>query len=370
MHSCHFDQSILDQITEGISRAYYHNIKEIEVWHSLLFPDHVVQDAQFLREDPYGTPAIVDKLFRAVNNEKSIWVRSPLGSRGASLVKDAHTEEILFIVKKTDDRPNKGGFNRSEKPSNFGISEETDEGLIEREKLYYDLDRDGFAGVPLTILMSLKGIYCSFQVYIQHIALLSHLNNASKQVLKPSLRRCTIHQIRTVNMDPNSDNVLIKSITPNGAIPVDGGFSLPFKISNCKATEFDSSFLDEPFHDEEIEYIQKIDLDSDSSLIKSALDEEIETINCTIKIFRAANLILKKAIEYNGEITLHDVVAIRKRSFFAYIVAGADEEDILLRINRVLNELITIKSTIQSNHAYSTELACMHALYEAYLDTK
>lgn len=354
------DQQALQEVKKELKRSYYHNAKAVKSWHASLFPEG--NSSNFCLDDSTNLPAFVHNLFKVVVEGEGIWERAPLGSRGASFVKDPRTQQILFVVKKNSDLPETDCIGRSEQVSDYGISLKNEEALIERERLYYHLDSKRFAGVPKTVLITFQRDYCSFQVYVPHIGSLNTLSLSQKEFYKSSLRKCVIHQFRTVNMDPTEENVLI---TTERAIPIDGGFSLPESINQHKWGLFAIAgksmalhtrpFLDEPFSEEEIQYIQNLNLLKDTEKIQNLLDDESK--KDIIKIFHVAHMILQEAIKFNDSITLHDVIAIRQvscsmaghSSLFAYILKGRNETNIAHRIQVIMKKISRIKKKLKGN---------------------
>lgn len=348
------DYEILSNVSSELEKFYYFTEAHIDTWHDKISR---IERREF--ESFNHVFNLVDKLYRAMH--KSELVPTPSGSRGAHIIEDAKTKEKLFIVKQLTDKPMENGLRRPEMPEDFGVPSD---GVIDRERLYYELDRNRFAGVPFTILMRWNGLESSLQLYVedQH-PLFSFTDPGELKILAPSLRKCAIHQFRTVNMDPNSTNILINS---NCAFPIDGGFSLPYTVDSSKensieiATILSKENLDTRFTAEEVEYIRSLDIDADVKILESSLLEETN-LQTQIKIFRVANMILKEAVRCSEEdfslgknanqtITLSDVLATReiyvlnKKSLYTYALGGKNEKEILSRIDQIFDLILSLKS--------------------------
>lgn len=289
--------------------------------------------------------SVVERLYRAVFFGEEI--SCDISTTGACKIVDRETRKVLIY--------SKSRFLQE----NFSVP---DDGAIEREHLYYLLDKDNFAGVPPTFRVAITSNKIrSFNWFVENCEWWYGYSEEKK----PSLRKCVIHQFRTVNMDPSSPN-LLSVRGSNSVFPIDGGYCLPYDLSP-KRNSFsvvnypplvDQPFLDTPFTEEECNYIGNINIEEDEKLIRSHVKED--QITKILKIFRVANLLLKKAAEQSQgkpgvAITLHDLCNIRdlrsfhkspKTSLFEYILESRDEGDTISRIDFVFNEIIRIKTII------------------------
>lgn len=304
-----------------------------------------VETTEVLFDQSHTLRLVIERLYKAVFFGDEILC--DLSTTGACKVSDKLTKQVLFYSKMCF------------LPENFSV---TDNGAIGREHLYYLLDRRNFAGVPPTFRVALTvSKIRSFNWFVENC----NWWHGYSEEREHSLRKCVIHQFRTVNMDPSSPNLLIVRGS-NSVFPIDGGYCLPYAISP-KRNSFsvanhpplvDQPFLDTPFTEEECRYIGNINLDEDENLISSHLKED--QMPMILKIFRVANLLLKKAAEQSQQkpavcVTLHDLCNIRdlrsfhklpKTSLFEHILLAADESDMISRIDGVFNEIIRIKTII------------------------
>ncbi len=391
-------QKEIEEISNSLNKFYYHNKSAVINWYDRL--SSIAPHWLELLKDPRSVPSIVYKIYLTLNMDRVRLERNPMGSTGSQWVKDSQTEEILFIRKNVRNAYQyEDLFEGQDHPEDLGIPiSDNAQAVIERERLYYELDH-GFAGVPFTVLLA-WGEH-SLQLYEKSIGLLRSIKSQRDiEILKPSLRKCVIHQFRMVNMDPTHSNVLIKEISPNGAIPIDGGYILPYKVDRlacCSLFEIAGRnktlhgppFLDEKFSSEEVDYIRKIDLNADVDKLTFALSGEARVLNQIIKIFRVANMILQVAVERsqtdisngkkeNETITLHDVVSIREinrdekgATLFAYILQANDDHHLLSRIEEIMNEICLIKKTILTRSQFSQDqlknkIRAIQLLYAEY----
>lgn len=300
------------------------------------------KDKDFLFDDDHTLDATINRLYRAVFFYKT--EKCDLSTNGAEIIKDSKTGETLFYAK------------------SFWLFEDLgvpQNGSVGREHLYYLLDR-GFAKVPpaFRVDMPKLGIR-SFHWYKNDCKWWDDRNITGKV----SLRKCFIHQYRTVNMDPSSPNLLTaRGSDESFVFPIDGGYTLPerfhsrrepFSIGNHVPLR-EKPYLDEPFSEEEKTYIESIDLEKDKELVtKHCMPSQP-----VLKIFEVANLLLKKAAEGKGEIgiTLHDLRSIREirefsppsKSLFEQIL---ESQNIIERIDKVFQQIIEIKTVILSSES-------------------
>lgn len=213
----------------------------------------------------------------------------------------------------------------------YGISEN---GGPLREFLAYYLDYGHKANVPRTVLMFHQKLgYGSFQEFQEgyssqrnnlYLRSLSIRNVTEKLFLQ--IRFIALHQFLTVNVDPNSANLLVhtnnryEELTVPYLVPIDFSYSLPFAFNRQPSSTFlldypvFESVLKMPFSEEEKMWVDQIYSQRFTSI--EALDIEQEAI----EIARAAFSILREAIQRSTQdqqngftkvLTLHDLFVIK-----------------------------------------------------------
>lgn len=299
------------------------------------------EKAEFFFDRSHTLYEIVSKLYRGVFFSKEEYCDT--SSTGALKIIDNESLKTLFYSKP------------SSLPENMGVPRD---GAVPREHLYYLLDR-GFAGVPPAIRVLTQCGVRTFHVFKDNC---TWFRDRTKQ-RKASLRKCVIHQYRMVNMDPSDLNILIPNKDGTAALPIDGGYCLPESMKNVTCHSFsigddkallERPYLDEPFTEEEKDYIKKIDIDSEKNFINLHMGKKNLRV---LTIFQIANILLKQAADYpQGEqasITLHDLCIIRnislsnEGSVFQQL-SSCPESDILQRISDLFNKVIEIKTAIHS----------------------
>lgn len=299
----------------------------------------------------HSLQAVIQRLKRAAFHSRE--EVCPLSSNGARKVIDTETGAVLFYAKS-------GSLHE-----NFGVPRG---GAVEREHLYYLLDHKGFAGVLPTFRVQ----YRSFTWYKENCW---HWWKTEKHAEnKVALRKCTLHQIRTVNLDPTSPNILVPQEDRNHPFPIDGGYSLPqdlsekkhdFTVAEDSPALIEKPFLDEPFTPEEIAYVERIDLKEDQKLVDTHL-KWLDSKPPVLKIFTAAICTLKIAVEQCKkaspqavQITLHDLCALRmyyarnqgcnNTCLLEQIASESDKENMLRRTEALFQEILKIKQTVIDN---------------------
>lgn len=348
----------LEEISEQLNRVTPLVPQEIKTFYAKLFTGAIKDYAQQLLQDAYSIPSLIDKLHRAFCCAiKKQYV--DISSTGAQWALDQQTNEKLFILK----------YSYLQEHNRFGVPIT---GGCVRERLYYRLDTQHFAGVPPTFRVKINAnMTVSAQLFVEGRSIVLIIgNNAEQNLYRASIRKCIIHQFRAVNMDPSAQNVLIISQPEAAAIPVDGGYSLPFQVNGSErfirldydlqkrcelGSLFDSPFFEEPFYQEEIDYIENINFQRDNELLNSYLSGEAN-YKSTIRICQIANQILKKAVgvslndkQQNKEvtITLNDLSIIREsQSIFKWIIQAKDESEIDQRIEQIFNCLCLMKAAV------------------------
>jgi len=191
-----------------------------------------------------------------------------------------------------------------------------------RECSAYLLDHGGFASVPVTAML-----------YITHTVIVPE-DKAEVQIKVGSLQRfhqhkCTaedmgtcrfrmsdvhsigVFDVRTFNMDRNSDNLLVASLLAGEArhgdesmlrlVPIDHGYILP----SCKHLE-DANLCwlywpqaRKPYEEETLRYIEGLDAEADESLLRMTLGLPED---CLLTLFIGTTLVQKGAA---AGLTLH-----------------------------------------------------------------
>jgi len=126
---------------------------------------------------------------------------------------------------------------------------------------------------------------------------------------KNQIHKIAILDIRLMNADRNSANLLCKRRPEDGSIeliPIDHGFCLR---SVCDVSWMDWCWLDwpqlkEPISPEIKAYIMNIDIDADCRLLKEALNIQGRELD----YFRASNKVLKEGV--NSGLSLYDIAII------------------------------------------------------------
>lgn len=314
-----------------------------------------VRDPEIHFDKNYKLKDVVERIYQALTKSRVEHFDEYSSTNGAQKVIDKSTGKVLFVSKS----------NILSEGRQFNVP---DGKAIPREHLYYLLDRDNFAGVPPTFRVIYEFEYGSliqsFNLFVENQTSVNFFS--LRKELNAPLRRCFIHQFRTVNMDPTSGNILIPNDRKGStAFPIDGGYCLPKRFARGR-NDFDlisrhdtRIYFEDRFSEEEMAYIEKIDIAADKNLIRQQLPNvEWETLT----VFEVANRILKKAVVLDrksnpGEATVsvHDLGMIWETlvldapvdSFFEYILQD-QEGDVESRIDRVFSDIVRVKTTIQS----------------------
>lgn len=310
-------------------------------------------ESNFLFDKTHTLQAVVQRLFQA-NITKPTEDFCEISSNGATKILD-RSGRILFYSKP------------SCLSENLGVPKNEP---VEREHLYYLLDHGNFAGVPPAFRVKVYDEIRSLHWFINNCQ--SFFDYPLER--KSAARRCFIHQFRTVNMDPSSFNILIPKNDNAAIIPIDGGYSLPFNLT-CNIS-FDiadnpplkqNPYLSGPFTNEELEYIEHIDIESDIELIKKHFGKRpassAEKDQKIFKIFRTANQILKIAADEfkkvspeNISITLHDICKIRDIDIFSEFKSISlfqtilEAENSIEKIHEIFSEILEIKKEILNDN--------------------
>jgi len=243
------------------------------------------------------------------------------GEGGTYFLKD-ETEEIIAIFKPHDEEPfsiSNPKYKESNVESNnsaIKIGIRCGEAAI-REVAAYLLDKD-FAGVPLTIMVELahptfsKPKIGSLQEYVVHEC--GSWDLGPKKYTVQDVHKIGILDIRLFNVDRHGGNMLAQKqlgTTSYKLIPIDHGFSLPDSLDG---TDLWFEWITWPqakipFDQESLDYISKIDIEADATILRnlSIREECVRTMMITTTL-------LKKAAERG--MTLHAIANLlcRKKS--------------------------------------------------------
>lgn len=334
-----------DFIIERFRSPISITIDEIKKWHEEGVSPDVVFDKKYTLNE------VIHRLYRATNTgQQKFCVDS---TNGAFEILDEKTQKCLFIDKS-------GSLS-----ADLGIRKNKG---IAREHLYYLLDNEGFAGVPPTFYVSIEEREHSFCWYRSNCSWWDGLRTEEN---KAALRKCLIHQFRTVNVDPGHRNILVRKGS-NTVFPIDGGHSLPTTLGKGFPFAIPDSvsllakpYLNTPFTEEEKAYIEKIDIEKDEALIRGYFKRPDLNV---LKIFHVANLLLKKAIE-TSQITLHDLCNIRdlkayqgdRVTILFEQIMESDLNDVTKRIDSLFQDIIQIKEKILTSED-SPECTCEQLL--------
>lgn len=293
---------------------------------------------------------VAQKLYRALFFSTSEYCGEFMTSNGARWIKDADTQETLFVYK-------------------CGQLSQWDLGVkgfgTEREQLFYLLDRGNFSGVPPLFSVYTKSFNnsSSYSLFIENCSSLQMTRSIEEST--DSLRRCFIHQFRTNMVDPWFSNILMSNRDPRKIYPIDGGYTLPHKVSQLMKFCIKGKFLEGPFNQEEIRYIERLNIEDDCRLISDYLPNmKPARLEKTLNLFRAVNLILKKAVECSvsadlagKSITLRDIKKMRTQvvessdkpprkvcSLIQYVANGGDRDGMNDRIVKIFKETEVLKT--------------------------
>jgi len=190
----------------------------------------------------------------------------------------------------------------------------------DREVAAFITDRDGFSGVPPTVMVESEheAYYYndgnivpkvgSFQRYIRYDCIASDLSASLFPVHE--VHKIGILDIRMVNTDRNDSNLLV--IRKNDKIelvPVDHGFCLPDRIDVawCDFCWLDWPQARIPFNEETKIWISKMDIEADVRKLKM----ELNIREPCLRMMRIAGMLLKKGVKRN--LCLHDIASILVR---------------------------------------------------------
>ncbi len=183
----------------------------------------------------------------------------------------------------------------------------------QRERVAYLLDKDHFSQVPATFIAHMPRKYFSkfgtfeedslikgsFQKFIlgckeawdYYQILPSFLSSASgHKIPSHEIHKIAILDIRMLNCDRHMKNFLIDNDWH--AHPIDHGYTLPGNASNLRFNWMNFTQAKAPFSQEALNYIHRLDPDSDIALIKRKVPSLDSAALFRVKV---ATLLLKKA---------------------------------------------------------------------------
>jgi len=187
-----------------------------------------------------------------------------------------------------------------------------------RELAAYELDRDHFAGVPETYVLSKvrhEGFASdnekcgSLQRFIENEGESSSFGSSAWRV--DDVHRIGTLDVRLFNMDRNGENLLVQKQSDGSLrlVPIDHTYCLP-PITSLDGCYFEWQYWSQakqPFSPETLEYIMAIDINQDASVLRSlGIAEE------SIKTMIVTTMLLKEAAVAGW--TLHDIACLLSRS--------------------------------------------------------
>jgi len=256
------------------------------------------------------------------------------GEGGAYLLKDEEGESLAVFKPMFEEPFSSSNPKRSSSDTDCNDAElkrgiRSGEPAI-REVAAYILDHLEFAGVPMTLLVSINEKTGSLQEYKQH--------DFESWDLGPSkydtdqVHKIGLLDLRLFNIDRHGGNILVRSM-PNGKnllIPIDHGFSLP---DDMDATDvwfewYNWPQAQLPFDRAAINYVSKIQVVKDAeTLIRLGIRKEC------VRTMVISSLVLKKGVS-NG-LNLHQIA-----SLFMKTVIGRRRQQLLPSIVEQLSEKI------------------------------
>jgi len=141
-----------------------------------------------------------------------------------------------------------------------------------REYAAYRLDYKGFAGVPPTVITTLCDpvfggeVTGSCQLFIEDGVSAVELERKYYEGFSPSsIRRMAQFDIRLINEDRHTSNILIRNKTET--IPIDHGYSLPSELGRVNYVWVFWEQAATPFSEEEQSYISCLDPEKDRAFL-------------------------------------------------------------------------------------------------------
>ncbi|XP_021745720.1 phosphatidylinositol 4-kinase gamma 8-like [Chenopodium quinoa] len=238
------------------------------------------------------------------------------GLGGAYFINNRN-KEIVAVTKPMDEEPlafnnpkgftgrmlGQPGLKRSIRVGETGI----------RELAAYLLDHDGFAGVPPTALVKFSHVnfhvndlapitssrykIASLQRFVEHDSDAGDLSPSGFSV--SSVHRIGILDIRLLNIDRHSGNILVKkyeldkhSLGAAELIPIDHGLCLPEWLDDPYFEWLHWPQASIPFSDAELEYISNLNPFEDARLLRTQLPRLNES---SIRVLVVCTIFLKRA---------------------------------------------------------------------------
>lgn len=231
----------------------------------------------------------------------------PEGEGGTYVLFDA-VKRPVAIFKPSDEEPPaiNNPKKHAESPSRKGII--PGDGAV-RETAAYVLDR-AWAGVPPTTLVEIRhpsfGPGCKVGSVQEWIHESEAAGGFGASLFSTSdVHRIGILDVRTLNTDRHDGNILVvkRSDGKLRLVPIDHGFVLPAEPGEAFFDWLNWPQTREPFSQDELEYIEQIDLEADmKALRKLGLSPE------SIRTYRMATTLLK--IGAAAGLTLHEIASM------------------------------------------------------------
>lgn len=285
---------------------------------------------------------------------------------GTYFLRDANGD-VCAVYKPSDEEPyaplNPKGFVGSPMYGTSPMKEGVDVGAAaERECAAYLLDHNGAAQVPQTIMMRIRAAIVkrktgSLQRFVK--------SECSSEDMGPSkfpvrdVHYVAMLDIRLCNSDRHPGNILVQQCNGTGVrlIPIDHGYALPkwrclHEMDFCWVNWPQSKV---PFSEEELEYIELLDIDSETELLHAALglpDDILRTL-------RIGTTLLK--LGARAGLTLHDIgsMMIREhpdiRSPLEEVIARCEDES-LKEIRRAPQNLRLLPSRSAAEKIFDRHL--------------
>jgi ribosome biogenesis protein Nip4 len=225
---------------------------------------------------------------KAFEKEQYTLVNDGVG--GTYFMNDEHGD-CFGVFKPADEEPGmKDNPKNNHVPAKKGIL--PGEGYL-REIAAYLLDHENRAKVPFTQIVETKMSdnikKGSLQKFVKNIGTLTDMSSSKFSV--SNVHNIAQLDIRLMNMDRNSENFLVTETDDElELIPIDHTYSLPSTLSEAWFDWMYWKQAKEPFSESMIQYIEKIDIEQDSEILRSLKIRE-ECIN----VMKLSTLVLKRA---------------------------------------------------------------------------
>ncbi|CAK9180835.1 unnamed protein product [Ilex paraguariensis] len=198
-----------------------------------------------------------------------------------------------------------------------------------RELAAYLLDHGGFAGVPPTALVKISHVkfhvntlepvpppskIATLQRFVDHDSDAGDLGPSGFSV--SSVHRIGILDVRLLNLDRHSGNILVKhgqdsyAVGAAELVPIDHGLSLPESLDDPYFEWLHWPQASIPFSDSEVDYIYNLDAFKDAELLKAELPSIRES---SIRVLVVCTIFLKQATAFG--FCLADIGKMMTREF-------------------------------------------------------